>query len=209
MICRRVLSRIGLVWLETMLALSIVSLAVQVIGPRVWSEWIAPIFAERVNYELRNPDFPNTYIRLIHLDLTSPHHNVTLTWTGPLADEQECGPFRSCPGAGLGYNDCNNPVESNCVGSQCTPKGLRKVEGFSDTFHSYPECKYLTIIDRERAISIHSHELVLEYPDSHGCIRMGMHAAQLIHNNSKVGDTQVLIDGEWTNPQEMANARFK
>ena len=107
---------------------------------------------------LRNSGFPETFISVIHVDLTSPNHYVTLEWTGPKAEKQEVGPFRSSPGRGWGDNDCNDVVESNCPGSKCTPKGRRKVEGFKPhlgRFVAY--CRYATVIDEERAISMHSH----------------------------------------------------
>ncbi len=207
MICEKLRKTLGSAWLEMLLAISIVALILHTLGPQAWSAWIAPILEEHQRYALRNPDFPETYISRIHLDLTSPHHYVTLTWTGPEAEPQKTGPFRSCPGAGLGFNDCNDPVESNCAGSQCTPKGLRKVEGFSDSFQSFPECKFLTVIDGKRAISFHSHPKVLDYPASQGCIRLDEYPAQLIHNNSLVGVTEVLIDGEWSHPAELAAAK--
>src|SRR5688572_25005881 len=100
----------GVAWLEVLLTLSLVVLTVQFVGPSVWSSWIGPILAEREKYSLRSSDFPDTHISLIHLDLTSPHHWVTLTWSGPHASDQETGPFHSSPGAGLGFNDCKDPV---------------------------------------------------------------------------------------------------
>lgn len=154
------------------------------------------------NHSLRCRGFPDTYISRIHLKLTSPNHWVTLTWSGPNASKQNAGPFRSSPGAGWGTNDCNDPVESNCPGSNCTPKGLRYVEALRDQFNNHPECKYLTVIDRERGISFHSHDDIPPYPASQGCVRLESQVAQLIFENSLVGRTEVLVDGEWTLPQE-------
>ena len=148
----------------------------------------------------RNADFPNTFIRRIHLELTSPNHCVTLTWAGHDGEKQERGPFRSSPGSGWGTNDCNDVVESNCPGSMCTPKGLRKVEGLRDHLREWPECRYVTLIDASRNIGFHSHISVPPFPDSRGCVRMKAHAARLIHDNSIVGKTEILIDGTWTNP---------
>ncbi len=48
---------------------------------------------------LRNPDFPRTFISKIHVDLTSPHHWVTLTWTGPQAASGDTGPFHAPAGS--------------------------------------------------------------------------------------------------------------
>ena len=152
----------------------------------------------------RNDDFPNTSIGRIHLDLTSPSHWVRLTWVGPQADKQDTLPFRSSPGAGWGTNNCNDVLESNCLNSRCTPIGLRKVEGFEDHIRSTPQFRYVTFIDKRRAISFHSCMSVEPYPNSQGCVRLEPYAARLIHDNSIVGTTEILIDGTWTNPGQEA-----
>lgn len=151
---------------------------------------------------LRNADFPNTYIRTIHADLTSPHHWVRLKWTGPRAETQETGPFHSSPGRGNGANNCDDAHESNRGGSLCTPKGSHAVEGFSDHMGSARGFRFVTWIHSSREISFHSHPIVPEFPASHGCIRLSEHAAQLIHNNSIVGRTEVIVEGTWTAPAE-------
>ena len=56
----------------------------------------------------RNDDFPQTYIQQISVSLDDPDHSLTLTWTGPKADSQETGPFRTSPGAGLKGLNCND-----------------------------------------------------------------------------------------------------
>lgn len=150
-------------------------------------------------------DFPNTYIGRIHLDLTSPNHWVRLTWVGSEAAGQDIGPFHSSPGAGWGTNDCNDPVESNCLDSRCTPKGLRKVEGFEDHLKDTPRHRYVTWIDIRRAIGFHSSSTIPQIPASAGCVRVEPYAARLIHDNSIVGKTEILIDGTWTNPSHAAN----
>jgi hypothetical protein len=150
------------------------------------------------NYDLRNKDFPETHIKSIHLDLTSPEHSVHLKWAGPHADALETGPFHTCPGAGLGSNDCNDEAESQRNGSNCTPKGERLVEGFRDSLRDSPSCHYVTWFDKERAIGFHSHHSLPKYPASHGCVRMQEHPAQLIHNNSVEGKTKVIVTGTWT-----------
>lgn len=134
----------------------------------------------------RNKDFPNTYITRIHLDLTGPNHHVSLGWTGRSAERQDVGPFHSSPGAGWGTNDCNDPLESNCPNSMCTPKGLRKVEGLADHIRDGRIYRYVTWIDQRRAIGFHSHPSVPPYPDSQGCVRLEPYAARLIHDNSIV-----------------------
>lgn len=147
---------------------------------------------------LRNADFPNTYISHIEIDLTSPQHEVRLTWSGRLAARQKRGPFHSSPGAGLGYNNCNDIDESNRPDSNCTPKGEFAVEAFSDYLNSYPNCRYVTWIHTSRGVAMHSHPQVPSFPASHGCVRLDESAAQLIHNNSLIGKTKVTIGGTWT-----------
>jgi len=193
----------GITWLALLLVLALLLLVAQFVGPKLWERHVTPILEQQAKYALRNADFSDTHISLIHLDLTSPNHYVTLTWAGPAASEQETGPFRSSPGAGLGYNDCNDPVESNCPGSQCTPKGRHTVEGFLDHFRQHPESRYVTLFDEERRIGFHSQSTVPAYPASQGCVRLEPHAARLIHNNSIEGKTEVLVEGTWTNPTEV------
>ena len=149
---------------------------------------------------LRNANFPETYISRIHLDLTSPNHFVELTWDGPQAGAQDRGPFRSCPGRGWGDNNCGDPVESNCHGSNCTPIGLRKVEGHQEHLESSPTYRYVTLIDGRRAIGFHAHDSLPPYPDSQGCVRLEPAAARLIYDNSIARKTEILVDGTWTNP---------
>jgi hypothetical protein len=147
---------------------------------------------------LRNADFPSTYISHIEIDLTSPRHDVRLSWSGRLAARQQRGPFHSSPGAGTGSNDCDDPAECNRKDSNCTPKGEFTVEAFSDFLTSYPHCKHVTWFLPSRGIAIHSHPQVPNYPASHGCVRLGSHAAQLIHNNSLMGKTKVTVGGTWS-----------
>lgn len=151
-------------------------------------------------FSLSVPDFPVTHIERIHLDLTGPNHFVTLQWAGPLAAQQDRGPFQSSPGAGWGKNDCNDPVESNCPDSHCTPKGIRIVEGFMDFLKDSPVHQYVTLIDKERRIGFHSCPVVENYPASKGCVRLEPYPARLIHDNSIAGETEILIDGTWTKP---------
>src|SRR6266487_6134688 len=79
---------------------------------------------------LRNDDFSQTYIRQISVSLDDPNHWLTLTWTGPKADSQETGPFRTSPGAGLRGLNCDDEATSRRSGSKCTPKGTYPVQGF-------------------------------------------------------------------------------
>ena len=115
-----------------------------------------------------------------------------------MAASQDRGPFHSSPGAGWGTNDCNDPIESNCPDSRCSPKGLRKVEGFGDFLTDHPESTHVTFIDSQRRIGFHSATDVPSYPASQGCVRLELYAAKLIHDNSVAGTTEILIDGTWT-----------
>jgi hypothetical protein len=146
---------------------------------------------------LRNDDYPRTYISAIEVDLTSPNHWVRLTWSGPEATSQETGPFHSSPGRGLGNNDCNDFDESNRTDSNCTPKGKMQVQGFSDSMPTYSHCTFVTWFLASRGIAFHYYPSVPNYPASHGCVRLDEHAAQLIHNNAKIGATEVTVDGNW------------
>jgi hypothetical protein len=148
---------------------------------------------------LRNTDYPNTYISRIDVDLTSPNHWVRLTWSGPDAASQETGPFHSSPGRGLGNNNCDDVNESNRQNSNCTPKGTMHVQGFSEDMRTCRHCKFVTWFNIRREVAFHYYPDVPNYPASHGCVRLeDMHAAQLIHNNSKIGATEVKVAGKWT-----------
>jgi hypothetical protein len=148
---------------------------------------------------LRNSDFPRTYISLIEVDLTSPRHWVRLTWSGPNAASQVTGPFHSSPGRGLGYNNCDDVAESNRANSNCTPKGTRHVQAFSETMATAPNARFVTWFHASRGVAFHYYPQVPNYPASHGCVRLEkMSAAQLIHNNSKIGATEVVVSGKWT-----------
>lgn len=147
---------------------------------------------------LRNADWPRTYISSIHIDLASPNHSVVLTWSGPKADSQERGPFHSSPGAGLGYNNCDDTAESLRTNSNCTPKGTAHIQAFSQTMTTSPECRFVSWFDADRGVALHYYPFVPNYPASHGCVRLrDMHAAQLIHNNSIIGATEVVVEGKW------------
>jgi hypothetical protein len=185
---------------RTTLCIAITALALFLASSQPARSQFSQFFSRQfvANYDLRNADHPNTYISEIKLDLTNPDHSVTLKWAGPQAKSQETGPFRSCPGAGLGNNDCNDEAESRRNGSNCTPKGERKVEGFRDFLRDSPSCHYVTWFDKVRAIGFHSHWSLPDYPASHGCVRMEEHAAQLIHNNAIEGKTKVIVTGTWS-----------
>src|SRR5919201_3114887 len=142
-----------------------------------------------------------TYIKEISVSLDDPDHWLTLTWTGPNADSQETGPFRTSPGAGLRGLNCDDEATSRRSGSKCTPKGTYPVEGFQRRLNSDSRATYVTWFMQRRGIALHYFPNVPEYPASHGCVRIeSEEVARLIQNNSLVDDTQVVVTGTWTKP---------
>jgi hypothetical protein len=142
-----------------------------------------------------------TYIREISVSLDDPDHWLTLTWTGPNADSQETGPFRTSPGAGLRGLNCDDEATSRRSGSKCTPKGTYPVQGFQRRLNSDSRATYVTWFMQRRGIALHYFPSVPEYAASHGCVRIeSEHVARLIQNNSRVDETQVVVSGTWTKP---------
>jgi hypothetical protein len=155
------------------------------------------------SHPFRNDDFPETYIQQISVSLDDPDHSLTLTWTGPNADSQPKGPFRTSPGAGLKGLNCDNESTSRRSGSKCTPKGTRAVEGFQRRLNSEPRATYVTWFMQRRGIAIHYFPSVPEYAASHGCVRIELQdVARLIQDNSLVDDTEVVVSGTWTKPRK-------
>ena len=147
----------------------------------------------------RNPDFPRTHIALITLDVTSPHHQIRLYWSGPLAAKAPHGPWRSCPGRGKNGANCDDMIESNQVDSFCTPKGTFRIAGFSDHLERAFSCYYATwVIHEPRYIAMHTHGDIAYTPRSEGCIRLESDIAKLIHNNSLAGTTLIHVSGRWS-----------
>jgi hypothetical protein len=154
-------------------------------------------------HPFRNDDFPQTYIEQISVSLDDPGHSLSLTWTGPKADSQETGPFRTSPGAGLKGLNCDDDATSRRSGSKCTPKGTRPVEGFQRRLNSDSRATYVTWFVQRRGIALHYFPIVPEYAASHGCVRIeSVDVARLIQDNSIVGDTQVVVSGTWTKPRK-------
>jgi len=150
---------------------------------------------------LRNHDFSQTYIREISVSLDDPDHWLTLTWTGPNADSQETGPFRTSPGAGLRGLNCDDEATSRRSGSKCTPKGAYPVQGFQRRLNSDSRATYVTWFMQRRGIALHYFPTVPDYAASHGCVRLeSEHVARLIQDNSRVDQTQVVVNGTWTKP---------
>jgi hypothetical protein len=152
-------------------------------------------------HELRNSDFPRTYIQEISVRLDDPDHSLTLTWAGPEADAQETGPFRTSPGAGMRGRNCDNVTTSRTSGSKCTPKGTFPVQGFQRRLNSDSRAVNVTWFKQSRGIALHYFPIVPRYPASHGCVRIeSKRVSKLIQDNSRIGDTQVVIGGTWTKP---------
>jgi len=150
---------------------------------------------------LRNDDFSQTYIREISVSLDDPDHWLTLTWTGPNADSQETGPFRTSPGAGLRGLNCDDEATSRRSGSKCTPKGTYPVQGFQRRLNSDSRATYVTWFMQRRGIALHYFPTVPDYAASHGCVRLeSEHVARLIQDNSRVDETQVVVSGTWRKP---------
>jgi len=142
-----------------------------------------------------------TYIQEISVSLDDPDHWLTLTWTGPNADSQETGPFRTSPGAGLRGLNCDDEATSRRSGSKCTPKGTYPVQGFQRRLNSDSRATYVTWFMQRRGVALHYFPSVPEYAASHGCVRIESEdVARLIQNNSRVDDTQVIVSGTWTKP---------
>jgi hypothetical protein len=152
---------------------------------------------------LPNDDFSHTYIREISVSLEDPDHWLTLTWTGPNADSQETGPFRTSPGAGLIGLNCDNEATSRRSGSKCTPKGSYPVQGFQRRLNSDSRATYVTWFMQRRGIALHYFPSVPQYAASHGCVRIeSEQVARLIQSNSRVDETQVVVSGTWTKPRK-------
>jgi hypothetical protein len=155
------------------------------------------------SHPFRNDDFPQTYIQQISVSLDDPDHSLTLTWTGPKADSQDTGPFRTSPGAGLRGLNCDDDSTSRRSGSKCTPKGTYPVQGFQRRLNSDSRATYVTWFVQRRGVALHYFPSVPEYAASHGCVRIELvNVARLIQDNSIVDDTQVVVSGTWTKPQK-------
>src|SRR5215470_13705840 len=171
-------------------------------GGPTWQALLqAGIPAADPSHPFRNDDFPQTYIQQISVSLDDPDHSLTLTWTGPNADSQETGPFRTSPGAGLKGLNCNDDSTSRRSGSKCTPKGTYPVQGFARRLNSDSRATYVTWFKQSRGIALHFFPVVPEYAASHGCVRLELvDVARLIQDNSLVDDTEVVVSGTWTKP---------
>jgi hypothetical protein len=152
-------------------------------------------------HPFRNANFPDTYIQEVSVSLDDPDHWLTLTWTGPNADSQQTGTFKTSPGAGLRGVNCDDDATSRRSGSKCTPKGTYPVQGFQRRLNSDSRATYVTWFMQSRGIALHYFPIVPDYAASHGCVRIGSEdVARLIQDNSMVDETQVVVSGTWTKP---------
>jgi hypothetical protein len=141
--------------------------------------------------------YPRTFISHIDVDVTSPNHDVTLSWSGPGAGSQPTGPFHSSPGAGCCHMDCNDRATSRTGGSRCTPKGPGTVHGHSCAMSSFPEARNVSWFGRS-GIAFHFYPSVPNHPASHGCVRLGRDASRIIYDNTISNQTSVNVSGTWT-----------
>ena len=152
-------------------------------------------------HTLRNDDFPQTYIQKISVSPNDSDHWLTLTWTGPKSDGQETGLFRTMTGAGLKGLNCDDEATSRRSGSKCTPKGTYSAQGFQQRLNSDSRATFVTWFMQSRSIALHYFPIVPTHAASHGCVRIeSVHVAQLIHDNSLVDNTQVVVSGTWAKP---------
>ena len=170
-------------------------------GGQTWQALLQAGQVADPSHPFRNDDFPQPYIQQISVSLDDPDHSLTLTWTGPKADSQETGPFRTSPGAGLKGLNCDDDATSRRSGSKCTPKGTYPVQGFQRRLNSDSRATYVTWFKQSRGIALHFFPVVPEYAASHGCVRIELvEVARLIQDNSLVDDTEVVVSGTWTKP---------
>ena len=152
-------------------------------------------------HPFRNTNFLDTYIQEVLVSLDDPDHWLTLTWTGPNADSQQTGPFKTSPGAGLRGLNCDDEATSRRSGSKCTPKGTYPVQGFQQRLNSDSRATYVTWFVQRRGMALHYFPIVPNYAASHGCVRIASEdVARLIQDNSMVDETQVVVSGTWTKP---------
>jgi hypothetical protein len=148
--------------------------------------------------KMRNPNFPQTHIAVVDVNLAAPTNGIRLGWAGPGANEAPTGPWRLTSGAGRPGLNCDDVIDSNTPESYCTPKGLFPVAGFADHLNSNVRCRYATwVVHEPRYVAIHSHSELPAKPSSAGCIRVPYEVAKLIHNNAIVGVTIIHIHGRW------------
>ena len=137
-----------------------------------------------------------TYISKVNVDLWK--QEVTLEWTGSNAASEQKGPFHCTPGEGMPGLNCDDVATSRKSGTNCTPKGEFKVIRHERRFSKFPEAEWVTRFqDDSRGIALHYYPNVPEFPDSNGCVRIGIkEVAKRIHDYTKAGISIVNVYGE-------------
>ena len=153
----------------------------------------------------RNDDFPQTFIQQVSVSLDDPDHSLTLTWTGPKADTQEKGPFRTSPGAGLKGLNCDDDATSGSqLRKKCTPKGtLFQCRASNEGSIAILELRTLRGLSKAEALRFTISPLCLSPrpPTAVYSIEL-VDVARLIQDNSLVDDTEVVVSGTWTKPSK-------
>lgn len=148
----------------------------------------------------RFSDYPQTYISNIIVNLSA--QTVVLTWSGPGGSARDTGPFDCSPGLGMLNNgtcfNCDDTTVSNTPGTNCTPKGTDHVDSVADSLSSYPEAMFVTFFVQSRGVAFHYYPSVPDVPASHGCVRLHLYPAILIHDNVIPGTTQTEVTGSWS-----------
>ena len=145
-------------------------------------------------------DYPATHIDEIDVDLAA--QRVSLSWAGSGSATRDSGPFACSTGRGVtdagDCHDCDDTHVSNTPGTNCTPKGRFTVHSIANSLSSYPEAMFVTFFQRSRDIALHYYPSVPSHPASHGCVRLHLYPAILIHDNVVAGTSQVNVHGTWS-----------
>lgn len=119
------------------------------------------------------------WIQRININLTD--QNLNIRWS----NQRTSRSYNICSGKGCpntGGNPCSNP---NRVDSYCTPTGTFNNLQLGGQNHTNSAggnmCWYVQFSGR--GIGIHNCQQVLTNPSSHGCVRVVLSVARLIHNN--------------------------
>lgn len=144
-------------------------------------------------------DTSGTYISYIQVDIHSDTYStVALKWKNANSSTESLPlRFNASPGAGRCGLDCRSRADSQKPGSYCTPLSppLYSVQGYDCVLSKYPEAKFVTWLNWDRAIAFHAYSL-LPYPASHGCIRLATKKrdAEWVYDNSLAGITRIQIN---------------
>jgi hypothetical protein len=140
-------------------------------------------------------DTSGTYISHIKVGIhPNTYSNATLIWANrSLSSGRLQTGFNTSPGAGLCTKDCSIQEDSEAPGSYCTPIGNFTVQGFGCSFSR--TATFVTWFHFARQIAFHYSSDVLDYPASHGCVRLPLDgsAAEWIYDNALPGITSVTV----------------